>query len=137
MLWTITLTVSPKTIAMRTALRKVLADQGLSYVIKDEVIYVTTAAKAREMMSTRVYYVGDLVNAGDFADGTRWHPAITGRAKADNAKMIIMPKNIWVSLGCLRRMRSAVASMITAETLMRTLAQSRGGKASTITLDTT
>jgi hypothetical protein len=38
-----------------------LADLGLTYVIKDEAIQITTPARARDMMVTRVYYIGDLV----------------------------------------------------------------------------
>lgn len=80
---------APRAINMRTALRKILSDQGLTYVIRDEVIYVTTPEKAREMMTTRTYYVSDLVNSGVFADGTRFHPVITAQAKMETAKMIV------------------------------------------------
>jgi hypothetical protein len=81
--------VAPKPVTMRTALRKVLQDNGLTFVIKDEVIYVTTAKKARDMMVTRVYPIGDLVTLGFFADGTKFLPGVTMQAEADSAKFII------------------------------------------------
>jgi hypothetical protein len=48
-------------VATRTVLKRVLGDLGLTYVIKDESIQVTTPARAKDMMVTRVYYVGDLL----------------------------------------------------------------------------
>jgi hypothetical protein len=50
-----------KPVTGRTALKRVLADVGLTYVIRKETIEVTTLARAREMMTTRTYYVGDLI----------------------------------------------------------------------------
>jgi hypothetical protein len=54
-------TLSVKGVAVRTVLRKILADLGLTYVIKDEAIQVTTAQRAKEMMVVRRYYVGDIL----------------------------------------------------------------------------
>ena len=50
-----------------TILRKVLRDNGLTYVIKEGALQVVTPAKAREMMTVRSYPIGDLVAAGGFA----------------------------------------------------------------------
>lgn len=50
-----------KPVSARTALKRVLADVGLTYVIRKETIEVTTLARAREMMTVRTYYVGDLM----------------------------------------------------------------------------
>ncbi len=55
----------PREISTRTALRKVLLDKGLGYVIKDEMVYVTTVARTRDMLTTRAYYVGDLVTPNE------------------------------------------------------------------------
>src|SRR5205085_1294071 len=44
----------------RTVLKKLLADHGLTYVIKDERIHVTTPDRAKAITSIRKYYVGDL-----------------------------------------------------------------------------
>ncbi len=48
-------------VSARTALKRVLADVGMTYVIRKESIEVTTLARAREMMTVRTYYVGDLM----------------------------------------------------------------------------
>jgi hypothetical protein len=50
-----------KPVSARTALKRVLADVGLTYVIRKETIEVTTAARARDMLTVRTYYVGDLM----------------------------------------------------------------------------
>jgi len=46
----------------RSVLKKMLAEVGLTYVIKDETIYVTTPARAKDLMTIRTYYVGDLIS---------------------------------------------------------------------------
>jgi hypothetical protein len=51
-----------KPVSARTALKRVLADVGLTYVIRKETIEVTTPARAREMLTVRTYYVGDLLS---------------------------------------------------------------------------
>ncbi len=48
-------------ISLRSALRLLLEPLALTYVIEDEVMKITTLAKADEKMSTRVYPVADLV----------------------------------------------------------------------------
>ncbi|MDZ4685500.1 MAG: hypothetical protein SH850_10590 [Planctomycetaceae bacterium] len=48
-------------ITLRSALRLLLGAQGLTYVIEDEVMKITTQTKADEVMTTRVYPVADLV----------------------------------------------------------------------------
>ena len=48
-------------ITLRSALRLLLEPLGLTYVIEDEVMKITTQTKADEKMSTRVYPVADLV----------------------------------------------------------------------------
>jgi hypothetical protein len=50
-----------KPISARTALKRVLADVGMTYVIRKETIEVTTLARAKELMTVRTYYVGDLM----------------------------------------------------------------------------
>ena len=56
-----TVTLHLEKVSTRTALKKMLADLGLTYVIKEETIFVTTPEKAKDMMTVRTYYVGDLV----------------------------------------------------------------------------
>jgi len=50
-----------KPVSARTALKRVLADVGMTYVIRKETIEVTTLARARELMTVRTYYIGDLM----------------------------------------------------------------------------
>jgi hypothetical protein len=55
------ITLNVKGITVRTVLRRVLADLNLTYIIRDQAIQVTSAQRAKEMMVTRRYYVGDLL----------------------------------------------------------------------------
>jgi hypothetical protein len=48
---------------VRTILKKILADKGLTYVIKEASILVVTPQKAREMMVVRTYPIGDLMGS--------------------------------------------------------------------------
>jgi hypothetical protein len=56
-------------VSTRTALKKMLADLGLTYIVKDETIFVTTPTKAKDYMTVRTYYVGDLVPQYDLRFG--------------------------------------------------------------------
>lgn len=53
-----------RNVTMRTILKKILGEFGLTYVVKDEAIQVVSAEKAREMMTVRAYYMGDLLGVG-------------------------------------------------------------------------
>jgi hypothetical protein len=55
------ITANLKGATVRTVLRKILSELGLTYVIKDEVIQVVTALQAKSMLVTKVYYIGDLL----------------------------------------------------------------------------
>jgi hypothetical protein len=48
-------------VATRTALHAMLNNVNLTYVIRDGVIHVTNAARAKDQMVTKSYYIGDLV----------------------------------------------------------------------------
>jgi hypothetical protein len=54
-------TLNIRQVPARTVLRKLFGDLNMTYVIKDESIYVVSAQKAREMMVVRSYYIGDLL----------------------------------------------------------------------------
>jgi len=56
--------VRARKMATRTVLRSVLSGLGLTYVIKDQAIQVTTPEKAKQMLTTRTYYIGDLLGPG-------------------------------------------------------------------------
>lgn len=58
-------TVRAKGITLRSFLRKMLGNLGLAYYVKGGVIHVTSFQRAREVMSTRVYYLGDLAGVPD------------------------------------------------------------------------
>jgi hypothetical protein len=55
-----TVSLNVKNLSLRSVIRRLARDLGLGYVIKDETIQLVTVDKAREMMVTRTYYVGDL-----------------------------------------------------------------------------
>lgn len=48
-------------VTVKTVLRKILADKGLSYILKEGTVQVMTAQKAREHMVIRTYPIDDLV----------------------------------------------------------------------------
>ena len=50
-----------KGVSLKSALRLMLNDLSLTYVIKDEVLYITTKEAAENQLTTRVYSVADLV----------------------------------------------------------------------------
>jgi hypothetical protein len=62
-----------RNVTTRTVLKKMLADLGLVYVMKDEAIQITTPARAKEMLSVRMYSVADLMPAVDM----RFGPIVT------------------------------------------------------------
>lgn len=54
-------TKSLKGISLRSALRLILRDLNLTYMIKDEVLLITTPEKTEQYLTTKVYPVADLV----------------------------------------------------------------------------
>jgi len=50
-----------KKVTFRTALKKVLGDVGLAYILKGGVVQVVTPQVAQSTMTTQSYYVGDLL----------------------------------------------------------------------------
>ena len=55
------MTKNLKGVSSKSALRLMLHELGLTYVIKDEVLLITTTEAAESKLSTRVYSVADLV----------------------------------------------------------------------------
>ncbi len=77
-------------VTARTLLRKILGDYGLAYVVKNEVIQVVSAEKAKEMMVTRTYYLGDLLSGGQFAQaGIMFNPGLDQIQAMQNVLNII------------------------------------------------
>jgi hypothetical protein len=50
-----------KNVSARTVLRIVLAQVGLTYIVKDELIQVISKERAKDMMVVRTYYIGDII----------------------------------------------------------------------------
>jgi hypothetical protein len=57
-------------IATRAALRAVLSSVGLTYVVQGDVIQVTTPGRAKDMMITKTYYIGDIVTGIGLVGGS-------------------------------------------------------------------
>jgi hypothetical protein len=74
-------------VLFRTVLRKVLADQGLTFVVQEGTIQVVTTAKAREMMTTRTYPISDLVAPSGFAN--QFGPFIARAQMLNNVQTMI------------------------------------------------
>lgn len=53
----------------RTVIKRVFADLGLAYYIKDEAMQVTSRERASQMTTTRTYYIGDLAQTVDIRLG--------------------------------------------------------------------
>ena len=72
-------------VSLRTVLRKVLGEVGLTYVIKEEAIQVVTREQAKEMLVTRSYDVTDLVGVVDM----RFGPILGQAHMAQNVRQLI------------------------------------------------
>ena len=82
-------TLQAKGISARTALRSILSAQGLTFVVKDETIQVVTVEKAKTMMTTRVYYLGDIVQGVGPFGGPEWGPFINAQQTQANVESLI------------------------------------------------
>ncbi len=92
-----TVTLHLEKVSTRTALKKMLADLGLTYVIKEETIFVTTPEKAKNMMTVRTYYIGDLVPHYDvpFNPGLSQLQALQNVAQLVNLITTNIDKDSW------------------------------------------
>jgi hypothetical protein len=87
--------IQGKGLSARTVLRGVLATQGLTFVVKDEAIQIVTVERARTMLTTRVYYLGDLVQGVGPFGGIQWGPFLnTQQTQANVTALIDMIKKI-------------------------------------------
>jgi len=57
--------LSLKGVTVRTVLKRLLADFNMTYVVKDQAVQITSIPRAKDMLSVRAYYVGDLVPVVD------------------------------------------------------------------------
>jgi hypothetical protein len=79
------ITLNLRNVATKTLLKRILADHGLAYVIKEEAIQVTTVERAKDMLITRAYPIADLAGIAD----VRFGPGINQLVAAQNIKAII------------------------------------------------
>jgi hypothetical protein len=71
-----------KGISLRSALRLLTADLGLTYVIRDEVLLITSAEQAAQTLCKRVYDVADLVPVEERKEGGAFDALANMVAKA-------------------------------------------------------
>jgi hypothetical protein len=76
-------------VSARTVLRQTLAAQGLTFVVKDQVIQVVDVEKAKSMLVTRVYYLGDLVQGTGLFGEAKWGPFLNMQQTQANVDAII------------------------------------------------
>jgi hypothetical protein len=77
-------------VSARTALRAILQSNGLTFVVKDEMIQVLTLEKAQQTLVTRSYYLGDLVaGTGPFGNAVQWGPLASYQQTLQNAQLIV------------------------------------------------
>jgi hypothetical protein len=76
-------------VSTRTVLRQTLAAQGLTFVVKDQVIQVVDVEKAKNMLVTRVYYLGDLVSGTGPFGAAQWGPFLNMQQTQANVDAII------------------------------------------------
>lgn len=72
----------------RTVLRSLLAAHGLTFVVKEETIQIVTVERARGLLTTRVYYLGDLIRGTGLFGGPEWGPYLNAEQTGENAKSI-------------------------------------------------
>ncbi len=77
----------------RTVLKKVLADRGLAYIIKEGALQIVTAQKARDTMTVRAYPIDDLVQSPGLIGPTPFlspDQALRMQASANAASIVQM-----------------------------------------------
>jgi len=112
-------TLSASDITLRDALRRLLAPQRLDYVVRENVIYVTTASLAADRSETRMYRISNLVpsrwpSAAEFEQGLQAAAAGSTETKAsmENASTATIEPG-WLLLRGSRRLHQRVAAWLT------------------------
>lgn len=83
-------TLEARGVSARTALRQVLAAQGLTFVVRSETIQIMTVESARETLATRAYYLGDVVQGvGPFGGGATWGPFLDYQQTMANVTVLM------------------------------------------------
>lgn len=86
-----TVSLDGRGVSARTALRQLLAAHGMTFVVKDELIQIMTVERSRDLLVTRVYYLGDLIQGvGPLGGGApQWGPFLDLQQTQANAKLIV------------------------------------------------
>ncbi len=100
-------TITMRGVSARTALRKLLQDHNMTFIIRDEMIQVVTIERVRESLVTRVYYLGDLIQGVGPLGGAaaiQWGPLADMAQTQQNAMQIIdmikmIDPNSWKDMG--------------------------------------
>jgi hypothetical protein len=83
-------TLRANNLSLRTVLRQVLGTYGLTFLVKDESIQVMTVEKARSLLVTRVYYLGDLVQGiGPFGGAPQWGTFLDMQQTLQNVELLV------------------------------------------------
>jgi len=70
---------------LRTLLKRMLGDLNMAYVVKDETIQITSRERAKNMTTTRHYYLGDLAATVNF----RFGPLLSKIVMMQNVNQLI------------------------------------------------
>jgi hypothetical protein len=77
-------------VSARTALRAILQSNQLTFLVKGEMIQVVTLERAERELSTRSYYLGDLVmGTGPFGNAIQFGPVASYQQAVQNAEQIV------------------------------------------------
>ena len=107
-------------VSTRTVLRQVLAANGLTFVVKDQVIQVVDVEKARNMLTTRVYYLGDVVQGvGPFAGAAQWGPFLDHQQTMANIDAAVGLKWAWLAKPAIDLALSAVGFLLSRHWVYR------------------
>ncbi len=77
-------------VTARTALRALLQANQLTFIVKEEMIQVVTMERAEKELTTRSYYLGDLVQGvGPFGNAVVWGPNMSYQQTVTNSETIV------------------------------------------------
>lgn len=77
-------------VTARTALRALLQANQLTFIVKEEMIQVVTMERAEKELTTRSYYLGDLVQGvGPFGNAVVWGPNLSYQQTVTNSETIV------------------------------------------------
>ncbi len=80
----------PGGVSARSALRVMLQSQGLTFLVRDNVIQVVSLDRAKDMLVSRAYDVRDLVGVGGaFNNPIAFGPIIDAQQTMENARILV------------------------------------------------